>query len=104
MHNIFLLYMPPGNAQAMVHYEDTIKGRVDIQRLTRFVSQDLRARLIAVFGANRMMWGSDYGNTKGAFPDMVSHAVAATSLLTPRERHLVLHDTGKQIFARRSRH
>ncbi len=24
MTNVFLLYMPPGNAEAMVHYQDTI--------------------------------------------------------------------------------
>ncbi len=28
--NIFLLYMPPGNAEA-IHYEDTIRNRVDFQ-------------------------------------------------------------------------
>jgi L-fuconolactonase len=56
---------------------------------------------VDVFGADHMMWGSDYGNTKGTFPDMVADAIAATSLLTPRERRQVLHDTGKRIFARK---
>jgi hypothetical protein len=26
MSNVFLLYMPPGNHEAMVHYQDTISG------------------------------------------------------------------------------
>jgi L-fuconolactonase len=60
-------------------------------------------RAVDVFGADHMMWGSDYGNTKGTFPDMVSHALAATALLTPRERRQVLHDTGEKIFARKSK-
>ena len=59
---------------------------------------------VDVFGADRMMWGSDYGNTKGEFPAMVSSAIAATSLLTPRERRRFLHDTGNQLFARKTRH
>ena len=62
MRNVFLLYMPPGNAQAMVHYQDTIKHRVDAERLSKFVSQDLRARLLSVFGGNRVaVWGSEAG-------------------------------------------
>ena len=62
MRNVFLLYMPPGNAQAMVHYEDTIKQRVDIRRLSRFVSQDLKARLNSLFGRSPIaVWGSEAG-------------------------------------------
>src|SRR5687768_12774419 len=62
MPNVFLLYMPPGNTEAMVHYEDTIKQKVDIQRLSRFLSQDLRGRLTSVFGNNRIaVWGSQAG-------------------------------------------
>jgi L-fuconolactonase len=56
---------------------------------------------VNVFGADHMMWGSDYGNTKGTFSDMVADAIEATSLLTPRERRQVLNDTGKRIFARK---
>jgi hypothetical protein len=62
MHNAYLLYMPPGNAQAMVHYEDTIKQKVDLRRLSRFLSPQLRARLVSVFGSNPIaVWGSESG-------------------------------------------
>jgi predicted TIM-barrel fold metal-dependent hydrolase len=47
------------------------------------------------------MWGSDYGNTKDAYPDMVAQAIAATSLLSPAERTQVLHDNGAKLFADR---
>lgn len=33
MRNVFLLYMPPGNSEAMVHYQDTIKNRVALGRI-----------------------------------------------------------------------
>jgi hypothetical protein len=62
MRNVFLLYMPPGNAQAMVHYEDTIKKRVPLSGIAGFVSQDLRAKLTSVFGlAPIAVWGSQAG-------------------------------------------
>lgn len=33
MRNVFLIYMPPDNMEAMVHYEDTIKNKVAAQRI-----------------------------------------------------------------------
>lgn len=62
MSNVFLLYMPPGNAEAMVHYQDTIKNRVALNRISRFVSDNLRARLISIFGNKPItVWGSTAG-------------------------------------------
>lgn len=45
MRNIFMLYMPPGNYEAQVHYEDTIKRRVPFERLAPFLSGESKARL-----------------------------------------------------------
>jgi hypothetical protein len=72
MRNVFLLYMPPGNAQAMVHYEDTIKKKVTLQRLSGFIGQDLRTRLISVFGSHPIaVWGSQAGSrNRAAFERM----------------------------------
>jgi hypothetical protein len=72
MRNAFLLYMPPGNDLAMVHYEDTIKQKVSLQRLSGFIGQDLRARLISVFGPNPIaVWGSEAGpRNRAAFDRM----------------------------------
>lgn len=73
MHNVFLLYMPPGNHQAMAHYEDTIKSRIDLGRLVPFISHDLRSRLSSVFGGNRIaVWGSEAGpRNRQSFDRMV---------------------------------
>jgi L-fuconolactonase len=76
-----------------INFEQMEAGKVDTAKFLRHA--------VDVFGADHMMWGSDYGNTKGEFAAMVSHAVAATALLSPRERRQVLHDTGKRIFARK---
>jgi len=62
MPNVFLLYMPPGNAQAMVHYQDTIKHRVPLARISPHVSANLRSNLIAIFGNSPIaVWGSAGG-------------------------------------------
>jgi hypothetical protein len=62
MSNVFLLYMPPGNAQAMVHYEDTIKQKVGLARISPHISADLRGSLISIFGHSPIaVWGSAGG-------------------------------------------
>jgi hypothetical protein len=62
MGNVFLLYMPPGNRQAMVHYEDTIVNRVALARVTPLVSSNLQDRLRRVFGESPVaIWGSEAG-------------------------------------------
>src|SRR5947207_2416473 len=72
MRNVFLLYMPPGNTESMVHYQDTIKNRVALRRMAPFISQDLRAKLISVFGdAPIAVWGSQAGpKNRGNFASM----------------------------------
>ena len=46
----------------MVHYQDTIKNRVALRRIAPFISQDLRAKLMSVFGdAPIAVWGSRAG-------------------------------------------
>lgn len=57
--------------------------------------------VVDLYGADRVMWGSDIGNTSHPFPEMVARARAATAVLTARERRKVLHDTGERTFARR---
>ncbi len=59
MRNVFMLYMPPGNRQAMVHYEDTIRQRVPLERIAPLVSRSLADELKRVFQSNRIaVWGS----------------------------------------------
>lgn len=60
MRNIFILYMPPGNSEAMVHYEDTIKRRVSQDRIFSRVDASTRAQLVQVFGDHPVaVWGSN---------------------------------------------
>jgi hypothetical protein len=62
MRNIFMLYIPPGNAEAMVHYEDTIRRKVDPQRIYGFVSRETTAKLKSIFEGQKIaVWGSRDG-------------------------------------------
>lgn len=59
MKNVFMLYMPPGNLEAMVHYEDTIKNKVDPKRILQHTDQSTTRALQQVFGnRNIAVWGS----------------------------------------------
>jgi hypothetical protein len=59
MRNVFLLYMPPGNVEAMVHYRDTIQQRVPSARILPHVTRADQDRLLAVFGDRPIaVWGS----------------------------------------------
>ena len=53
---------------------------------------------VSTFGAYRMMWGSDFGNTKREYADLVKAAVDATAKLTPVEQRQMLHDTALAVF------
>lgn len=72
MRNVFLLYMPPGNPVAMVHYQDTIKNKVELARIAPLISQNLRAKLTSVFGgAPIAVWGSQAGpRNRSTFANM----------------------------------
>jgi hypothetical protein len=59
LHNIFLIYMPPGNAEAMAHYEDTIKRKVTLDRVAPYLTRNEVSRLRGLFGDRRLaIWGS----------------------------------------------
>jgi predicted TIM-barrel fold metal-dependent hydrolase len=54
-----------------------------------------------VFGARRMMWGSDFGNTLRPYAEMASAAREAAALLNAGEAAAFLHDSAAALFARR---
>ena len=72
MANVYLLYIPPGNAEAMVHYEDTIKQKVPLSRLSPHIGPELRTRLVSIFGQSPIaVWGSAGGaGNRGNFERM----------------------------------
>jgi predicted TIM-barrel fold metal-dependent hydrolase len=56
-------------------------------------------RLVDRFGPERLVWGSDVGQSlKWPFPDKVRHAVESAALLNAQERALFLHDNAARIY------
>ena len=72
MRNIFLLYMPPGNLEAMTHYRDTIQQRVPFEQIRPFVTGDVASRINHVFGDRSIaVWGSrDSPSNRAKFEKM----------------------------------
>lgn len=72
MTNIFIVAIPLGNNEAVVHYEDTVKNKVLSDRICKFVNSDLRYILTGVFGTKPIaVWGSrDTKNNRGTFNRM----------------------------------
>lgn len=58
----------------------------------------LLRRAVDLFGADRIMWGSDIGTSSGTYADMVQRMIDASDLLTPDEQRAVWHDTGRRVF------
>jgi L-fuconolactonase len=74
-----------------INVERMQEGGVDTAQVVR--------RMADTFGAARLVWGSDVGQSlKWPFADKVAHAHAAAALLDSRERALFLHDSAAGIY------
>jgi len=72
---------------------------MDVIREQGVAPERVLRRAVDVFGADRVMWGSDIGTSSGSYEEMVRRAIDATALLGDEERRKVLHDTGRHVFA-----
>ena len=81
---------------------------INLERLREagLPAQDFVRHAVDVYGAGRILWGSDLGNTQEPYDELVTLALAATATLTAAEQRQVLHDTGKRVHVRggRGRH
>ncbi|WP_129794379.1 amidohydrolase [Sphingosinicella sp. CPCC 101087] len=67
---------------------------------TGFSTSAFLRRAVDLFGADRLMWGSDFGNTLRPYEGMVADAIGATAGLSAAERNQVLYETGALVFSR----
>ena len=72
MRNIFILYMPTANTEAMVHYEDTIRKKVAPSKILPLVSSSVSRKLAQIFGQRPIaVWGSrDSSSNRAKFDRM----------------------------------
>jgi len=59
-------------------------------------------RLVGAFGAERIMWGSDIGQSQRSYAEMRALADAAVATLSENDRQRVLDGTGRAIYGHRS--
>lgn len=59
-------------------------------------------RLVALFGADRVLWGSDIGNSAGSYSFLAERARCNASGLGDAERRFVLRDTAASLFGPRT--
>jgi predicted TIM-barrel fold metal-dependent hydrolase len=71
---------------------------LDLCRETNVSGAALLRRAVDLFGADRIMWGSDIGTSSGTYREMVQRMLQATAMLADRERREVLHDAGRRAF------
>lgn len=71
---------------------------LDICREANVPADQVLRRAVDLYGADRVMWGSDIGTSSGTYKDMVQRMLEASSRLSETERRAVLHDTGRRVF------
>jgi L-fuconolactonase len=73
---------------------------LDICHAARQPARKLLRYAVDMYGADRLMWGSDIGTSSGTYPGMVQRMIDASDLLTPAEQRAVWHDTGRSVFVK----
>ncbi len=73
---------------------------LDICREMGIPADKVLRRAVDLYGADRIMWGSDIGTSSGTYKDMVQRAIDSTALLTEEEKRAVFHDTGRRVFVK----
>jgi len=72
MRNVFILYMPKSNIEAMLHYQETIKKGVELDRIFHHIDYNLQSQLSNIFGIKQIaVWGSrDSSGNRSRFETM----------------------------------
>jgi L-fuconolactonase len=84
-------------AQRNIYFKFTTVN-LEALRLAQVNARDALRHYVTVLGAERVMWGSDIGNSAGLYSEMVARIVAASAGLSRRDRRVVLNDTAQGVL------
>ncbi|WJF90042.1 amidohydrolase family protein [Paraburkholderia bonniea] len=87
----------PLSAEPNIYFKFT-SINLDIYRESDVPAEKALRVAVDLFGADRIMWGSDIGTSSGTYKEMVQRMLDASRLLTQEERRAVLYTTGKAVF------
>jgi L-fuconolactonase len=82
-----------------IYYKVTVIN-LDLLREAEVSGTDFVRRVVDVYGPDRVLWGSDAGNSGGSYGGIIKRIVASTERLTQAERSQVLHGVGDRAFVR----
>lgn len=84
-------------AHGNVYYKYT---QLLIERLqaASLSASDFLQYVVAIYGADRMVWGTDIGNSEGDFLTFVRHALDSASALPLQQQQAIFYDTAKTVF------
>ena len=77
---------------------------LDICREAGIPAEKVLRRATDMYGADRIMWGSDIGTSSGTYADMVQRALDSAVLLSDAEKRALFHDTGRRVFVKGGTH
>lgn len=88
--------------QPNIYFKFTSAG---LETLTeaKLPTADFLRHAVDTFGADRMMWGSDLGNTPGDYQHLLDWMNQATAKLTPAETQRFMRETGQRLHIRGGR-
>lgn len=93
--------LTPGHLELAKHkniyYKFTTLNSLALEK-AKVPSEDFLRFAVQTYGADHIMWGSDTGNNKLEYGELVARGEAASTKLTSAEQHQVFHDTGKAVF------
>lgn len=105
-------YSPPEDAMqsidpALLNAADVpnLFIKVSTHNLKRLTANGGSARkgikpLVDAFTAKRIIWGSDIGNSRVSYPEMISMAKDAFAELSPADQAMILSGTAKTLYRR----
>jgi predicted TIM-barrel fold metal-dependent hydrolase len=84
-------------ARRNIHFKLT---SINFERLEedKVSSGQFVKHLVEEFGADRILWGSDIGQSEGPYTDLVQKATQATELLSSRDRDQILYQTAASLY------
>jgi predicted TIM-barrel fold metal-dependent hydrolase len=90
--------------QALVEYPNVFlkltTSNLDAQEKAGRPATEFVRHVVDVYGPDRVLWGSDFGNSPATYSELISRALSATESLTDKERSQVLGATGRALFIR----
>jgi predicted TIM-barrel fold metal-dependent hydrolase len=85
-------------------YFKVTTANLEAWRLANVPARDALRYYAHALGTDRLLWGSDIGNSPGSYAEMVARIVAATAGLSRRDRQRLLQETGESVIVAGGRH